>query len=145
VARVDKRTKKLLTRLQPGEIAVIDHEDIDRLSAEGLIQRRAKAVVNAARSTTGRYPNLGPLLLCTAGIPLIDSAGPAIMSIPEGARLTLDDGRILLLNGSRTGEIGRGSVLTLDEVEKTLDVAKQSIAVELERFAENSRHLAFRR
>jgi uncharacterized membrane-anchored protein len=138
VARVDKRTKKLLTRLQPGEIAVIDHEDIDRISAEGLIQKRAKAVVNAARSATGRYPNLGPLLLCTAGIPLIDSAGPSIMDIPEGARLTLDDDCILLRNGTRTSEISRGRVLTLEEVEKTLDVAKQSIAVELERFAENT-------
>ena len=74
LARVDARTKNLLTRVQPGEIAVIDHEDIDRIAAEGLVHKQVKAVVNAARSSTGRYPNLGPLLLCSAGITVVDDS-----------------------------------------------------------------------
>ena len=81
LARIDPRTKNLTTRLMPGEIAVINHADIDRIAAEGLIQRQAAAVVNASRSSTGRYPNLGPLLLVTAGVPVIDDAGPNVMTI----------------------------------------------------------------
>ncbi|HWC14369.1 MAG TPA: putative cytokinetic ring protein SteA [Actinomycetota bacterium] len=137
-ARVDKRTKNLIARVQPGEIAIIDHEDIDRIAAEGLVQRQVRAVVNASRSSTGRYPNLGPLLLCSAGIPLVDEAGERVMHVGDGARIVIDEGRILSMNGAEPKEIGRGRVLQLEDVEKTLDVAKQSIATELERFAENT-------
>ena len=138
LARVDARTKNLLTRVQPGEIAVIDHEDIDRLAAEGLVHKQVRAVVNAARSSTGRYPNLGPLLLCSAGITVVDEAGPDVMRLAEGSRLLLDGGRVFSVNGNGRREIAQGRVLTLDEAEKTLDRAKQSIASELERFAENT-------
>ncbi len=138
LARVDARTKNLLTRVQPGEIAVIDHEDIDRIAAEGLVHKQVKAVVNAARSSTGRYPNLGPLLLCSAGITVVDEAGPDVMRLPEGSRLLLDGGNVYSVNGSGRREIAQGRVLTLDEAEKRLDRAKQSITSELERFAENT-------
>jgi uncharacterized membrane-anchored protein len=138
LARVDRRTKNLIPRLQPGEIAVIDHEDIDRLSAEGLVQRGPSAVINASRSTTGRYPNLGPLLLCSAGVPLIDEAGDNIMDVPEGTRLFIEEGKVFRSNGTGRVEIARGRVLELEETEKALDSAKHSIATELERFAENT-------
>jgi uncharacterized membrane-anchored protein len=136
-ARVDHRTKNLLVRLLPGDIAAIDHEDIDRIAAEGLIQRGPAAVVNARRSSTGRYPNLGPLLLVSAGIPLIDDVGPEVMDIPEGAILSIEDGRIYRdeIGGL---EVGKGTVLTIETVEHTLDQAKQGIATEIERFAENT-------
>ena len=134
-ARVDKRTKDLLVRLSPGEIAVIDHADIDRVAAEGLVQKQAAAVINASRSSTGRYPNLGPLFLCSAGVPVIDEAGPDVMKLSEGTRLVIRDGTIMRENGS---EVARGKVLTIEDVEKTIDGAKQAISVELERFAENT-------
>ena len=136
--RVDPRTKNLVARIQPGEIAVIDHEDIDRMAAESLVQRQVAAVVNAARSSTGRYPNLGPLLLCSAGIPLIDDVGPQVMTVSEGSRVIIDGGRVFAKNGDAAKEIGRGHVLQLEEVERVLDGAKQSITNELERFAENT-------
>src|ERR1700761_7094719 len=75
VARVDKKTKVLVRRLEPGDIAVIDHADLDRVSADELIACRVAAVVNAAKSITGRDPNLGPRLLLDAGIPLVDDVG----------------------------------------------------------------------
>ena len=101
VARVDKRTKNLVARLQPGDIAIIDHSDLDRIAAEGLIQRQVAAVVNAASSSTGRYPNLGPLLLCSAGIPLLDSAGPSVMAVPDGTRVLLDEDELKRVGGER--------------------------------------------
>jgi uncharacterized membrane-anchored protein len=137
-ARVDVRTKDLLTRVQPGEIAVIDHEDIDRVSAEGLVQRQVKAVVNAARSSTGRYPNLGPLLLCSAGIPVIDAAGAAVMGINEGTRIAIEEEKIFQVGGGSARQIAHGRLLTVEAVEKTINSAKQGIAHELERFAENT-------
>ncbi|MFP5352010.1 MAG: putative cytokinetic ring protein SteA [Actinomycetota bacterium] len=137
-ARVDKRTKDLTKRLQPGDIAVIDHEDIDRIAAEGLVQKQVKAVVNASRSSTGRYPNLGPLLLCSAGLHVIDEAGPGVMTIAEGAKVVVDGDRVYRQNGEGLVEIARGKLLTLQDAEKKLDLAKQSISTELERFAENT-------
>ncbi|HWL65046.1 MAG TPA: putative cytokinetic ring protein SteA, partial [Actinomycetota bacterium] len=104
----------------------------------GLVQVRPRAVVNAARSATGRYPNLGPLLLCSAGILVIDQAGPAALGIPEGSRLVIDGADILKVTGGGRDLIATGTVLTLEEAEKTLDKSKQSIATELERFAENT-------
>ncbi|HET6385136.1 MAG TPA: hypothetical protein VFJ58_17225, partial [Armatimonadota bacterium] len=71
LARVDRRTKKLIPRLKPGEIAIIDHQDLDGLSASGLVERRPGAVLNASPSISGRYPNSGPSILLEAGIPLI--------------------------------------------------------------------------
>ena len=91
VARVDRRTKNLTKRLQPGEIAVIDHEDLDRVSAEALVRCRPAAVLNAARSTSGRYPNLGPQILREADIPLVDALGPEVMSVREGTRVAVDE------------------------------------------------------
>src|SRR5271166_2648057 len=75
-ARLDRRTKNLSRRLQPGDIAIIDHADLDRVSAESLLHCQVAAVVNVAPSITGRYPNMGPQLLVEAGVPLIDDVGP---------------------------------------------------------------------
>jgi uncharacterized membrane-anchored protein len=76
--RLDRRTKNLTKRLRPGDIAVIDHVDIDRVSADALVGCKVAAVVNAAPSISGRYPNLGPELLVSAGIPLLDDVGKEI-------------------------------------------------------------------
>src|SRR5437763_15584121 len=78
-ARVDRRTKDLIKRLKPGDIAIIDHADIDRVAAEGLIRAKVSAVVNASASLSGRYPNMGPMLIVEAGIPLIDEVGPDLL------------------------------------------------------------------
>jgi uncharacterized membrane-anchored protein len=134
-ARVDRRTKRLVRRLLPGEIAVIHHADIDRVSAETLVDARPAAVINAAPSTTGRYPNLGPLLLCQAGIPLIDDVGDDVMdAILEGAHVTMDGEKVVV-----DGEVvGTGVVQDLANVEAAVDVARRNIGPELQRFAENT-------
>ena len=138
IARVDTRTKRLLGRLHPGDIAIIDHEDLDRVSAEGLISRQVGAVVNASRSSTGRYPNLGPLLLRTAGIPLLDEAGPDVMELIEGTRVRLEGAKLLSELDGRVEIVAGGRLLELEDVEEQLDAAKRGIAAEIERFAENT-------
>jgi uncharacterized membrane-anchored protein len=135
VARVDTRTKRLVERLQPGDVAVIDHEDIDRVAAETLIDAGPAAVVNAAASVSGRYPNLGPLLLCQAGIPLLDDVGSEVMeAIAEGVPVTVDGDRVLV----GTDVVARGTRQTTDTVEGAIDGARANMGPELERFAVNT-------
>lgn len=87
IARLGKRTKDLTKRLQPGDIAIIDHEDIDRVAAEALVEREPAAVLNVAASTSGRYPNAGPRILIDAGIVLVDDLGASVFEeIGTGSR-----------------------------------------------------------
>jgi uncharacterized membrane-anchored protein len=134
-ARVDSRTKRLTKRLHPGDVAVINHEDLDRLAAEELIEAHVGAVVNAARSISGRYPNVGPLLVAAAGIPLVDDVGPEIMhAVREGQVLRLEGPEVYV--GDQL--VAKGSSQTLQSLEEQLDAAKRAMGDELERFAENT-------
>ena len=134
-ARVDSRTKRLTKRLHPGDVAVINHEDLDRLAAEELIEANVGAVVNAARSISGRYPNVGPLLIAAAGIPLVDDVGAEIMdAVREGQVLRLDGPEVHL--GDEV--VAKGNWQTLQSLEEQLDAAKRAMGDELERFAENT-------
>src|ERR687896_1958864 len=74
-AKLGKRTKELVRRLGEGDIAIIDHADLDRVSAEELVESGVRVVVNVAASQTGRFPNPGPLLLVRGGVRLIDVVG----------------------------------------------------------------------
>jgi uncharacterized membrane-anchored protein len=100
--RLDRRTKRLAERLRPGEIAVIDHEDIDSVAAEMLIEKGARAVVNARASISGRYPNLGPGKLLGAGIPIVDNVGPQVFELlSEGDAVELRGGEVRLKQSRR--------------------------------------------
>lgn len=135
VARLDLRTKRLIGRLQPGEIAMIDHDDLDRVSAEALVERKVRAVVNAAPSSTGKYPNLGPLLLLGAGIPLIDSVGADLFEkVREGDRVRIHDGRVMLDDEV----VAKGIVVTMEAAQEQLDTSKREISHALEKFTENT-------
>jgi uncharacterized membrane-anchored protein len=121
--------------LHPGDIAVINHEDLDRIAAEELVQAQPGAVINAARSISGRYPNVGPLLVAAAGIPLIDDVGPEVMDrVREGQVLCVDGVEI------RCGDsvVAKGVAQTLQSLEEQMEAAKRAIGDELERFAENT-------
>ena len=134
-ARADRRTKDLAKRLRPGEIAVIDHTDIDRVAAESLIAAGIAAVVNAGHSISGRYPNVGPIRLLRAGIPIIDRVEPSIVgTVTEGETLRLSGGEIF--RGPE--RIAVGTVLTVEGVEADMEAARVSIGEELQRFAENT-------
>ncbi|MFH5822647.1 putative cytokinetic ring protein SteA [Georgenia sp. AZ-5] len=133
-ARVDARTKNLTKRLQPGDVAVIDHEDLDRVSAEALVACRPVAVLNAARSTSGRYPNLGPGILLEAGIPLVDDLGPSVMSVREGQEL------VVAGNEVRSGDqlIAEGALQDAETIEQNMAAAREGLTVQLEAFAANT-------
>jgi uncharacterized membrane-anchored protein len=135
IARVDSRTKDLAKRILPGEIAVINHADLDRVAAETLIEAEVGAVVNAAASITGRYPNVGPLLVAAAGIPLLDGIGPEVMErVVDGQAVTLVGTK--LLAGERV--VGTGERQTMASIEAIIETARTSMGAELTRFAENT-------
>ncbi len=134
-ARLDRRTKALTKRLRPGDIAIIDHTDVDRVSADALVACRVGAVVNAAVSTSGRYPNLGPEILLAAGVPLLDAVGPDVFAqVREGDDARLD-GDVLYV-GDR--EVARGTSQTLESVEAAMNAARQGLATQIEAFAANT-------
>jgi uncharacterized membrane-anchored protein len=134
-ARLDRRTKNLTKRLGMGEIAIIDHADLDRLSADALVRLHVAAVVNAAPSVTGRYPNLGPQVLVEAGIPLVDGVGPDVFSrVKEGMLVRLDGDTLY------TGEevIAKGQLQTAETVAAAMTAAKDGMAVQLHAFVANT-------
>jgi uncharacterized membrane-anchored protein len=134
-ARLDRRTKDLTKRLRAGDIAIIDHEDLDRVIVETLIDRQVAAVVNAAPSISGRYPNLGPERLIRAGVPLVDGVGPGVFTrVPEG-RLVRLEGGTLYLNGR---PVARGVVQTPETVAASMIEAKAGLAEQITVFAANT-------
>jgi uncharacterized membrane-anchored protein len=134
-ARLDRRTKNLTKRLQPGDIAIIDHADLDRVSADALIQCQVSAVINVAESISGRYPNLGPQLLIDAGIPLIDDVGPEVFhQVSEGQQVRLDSETLYLADAV----VAKGTRQTAESVAADLAAARAGLTEQLRAFATNT-------
>ena len=135
IARLDRRTKRLTTRIRPGEIAIIDHVDIDRVSADALVSCKVAAVVNAAPSISGRYPNLGPEILLAAGIPLLDSVGDTVFGeLRDGDEVRLDGATLY------AGEtvIAVGTAQDEESISASMAEARVGLAAQLEAFAANT-------
>jgi uncharacterized membrane-anchored protein len=134
-ARVDRRTKDLVKRIEPGEIAVIRHADLDRVAADGLVEAGVLAVVNAAPSISGRYPNGGPIRVVHAGIPLLDVDRPDLLDVVRDGVTLEVDGDCVWCDGEL---LAKGHLVTEPEILEEMDTARSAIGTELERFAENT-------
>jgi uncharacterized membrane-anchored protein len=134
-ARPGRKTKLLVRKLRPGDIAIIDHRDLDRVSAEDLIAAGAVAVLNCKPSSTGSYPNMGPLLLVQAGVHLVDMPGDALFkALDDGATITVLGGDVI-----RNGEIiATGSVQEPEQVREGNEERRREIGEALEAFARNT-------
>ncbi len=133
--RKGKRTKDLVKKLEVGEIALIHHADLDRVASEDLSTSGIVGVVNCASSSTGRYPNVGPLILADAGVVLVDAPDEDIFDAVE-------DGEIISIIGGeirRGGEVlGQGVRPTIDEIRERLSDQRDRINVALAEFATNT-------
>jgi uncharacterized membrane-anchored protein len=136
VARVDARTKSLTKRIRPGEIAVIDHVDLDRVAAEALVAAGVAAVVNVAPSISGRYPNLGPEVLLEAGVPLVDDVGPEVLSAVRDGDVVRLDGHTVYTAADEV--VAKGTAQTRELVDAALAEARAGLAVQIEQFAANT-------
>ncbi|HEX7290779.1 MAG TPA: putative cytokinetic ring protein SteA [Conexibacter sp.] len=135
IARLGKRTKHLVKRLRPGDVAIIDHRDLDRVSGEDLVACGVAGVVNCAPSSTGRYPNMGPLLVAQAGIALVDVPGDELFE-------RLQDGDPVVLRGGdvwcRGERVATGTLLEAERVQAETDQRRAEIGEALEAFAHNT-------
>jgi uncharacterized membrane-anchored protein len=134
-ARLGRKTKHLVKRLRPGDVAVIDHTNIDRIAAEELIATGVQAVVNASDSSNGRYPNAGPLLLTRAGVHLVDAPrSPLFDRLKDGDPVMIEGGRVI-----RGGEeIVSGTALEAEALARQLEEQRQRVDDALSAFAENT-------
>jgi uncharacterized membrane-anchored protein len=134
-ARVDRDIDRLLRRVEPGDIVVLDVLDLDRVTADALVDADIAGVVNASPSISGRYPNLGPEVLVASGVTLIDEAGPEIFKkLKEGARLRLHNGGVYA--GDR--RLALGTERTEHEITEMMHEAKSGLVSHLEAFAGNT-------
>jgi uncharacterized membrane-anchored protein len=134
-AKLDRRTKNLVKRLSADDIAIIDHTDLDRVSAEELAESGVRVVVNVAPSQSGRFPNPGPLALVRAGVRLIDTPGADLFDrVSEGELLTVR-GAGLYRNGAR---LAAGRILDEPELERVLREQRGRVTEALEAFADNT-------
>ena len=134
-ARLGRRTKNLVSRLGPDDVAIIDHQDIDRVSAEELLESGVRVVVNVARSQTGRFPNPGPLLLVRGGVRLIDAPGaPLFDELSDGEDVSVR-GASVFRNGSC---LANGRTLGAEELAWALAEQRGRVTEALEGFAENT-------
>ncbi|HET7367071.1 MAG TPA: putative cytokinetic ring protein SteA [Gaiella sp.] len=134
-ARLGKRTKDLVKRLRPEDVAILDHADLDRVSAEELAESGVRVVVNVSRSSTGRFPNTGPLELVRAGVQLVDAPGaPLFDELSDGQMVRVDHGHVW-----RDGTLlAEGTVLDATSLETALAEQQGRLSQALEAFAENT-------
>ncbi|HKG37683.1 MAG TPA: putative cytokinetic ring protein SteA [Conexibacter sp.] len=135
IARLGKRTKHLVKRLRPGDVAIIDHRDLDRVSGEDLVACGVAGVINCSPSSTGSYPNMGPLLVAQAGIALVDVPG-------DGVFERLHDGDPVVLRGGevwcRGERVATGELLEAERIQAETDQRRAEIGEALEAFAHNT-------
>jgi uncharacterized membrane-anchored protein len=134
-ARVDRDIDRLLRRICPGDIVVLDVLDLDRITADALVDAEIAAVVNASPSVSGRYPNLGPEVLVANGVTLIDETGPDVFKkVRDGAKVRLFNGGVY--SGDR--RLARGTERTDQEIAELMQEAKTGLVAHLEAFAGNT-------
>jgi uncharacterized membrane-anchored protein len=134
-AKLGKRTKRLVKRLEAGDIAIVDHEDIDRVSADDLVACGVRCVINVAHSSSGNYPNSGPLTMAQAGLHLLDVPGADLFEqLKDGETVRVVGNRVM-----RRGEtLAEGNVQDLETVRRAHEQARRRIGEAIESFAENT-------
>jgi uncharacterized membrane-anchored protein len=134
-ARVDRDIDRLLRRVCPGDIVVLDVLDLDRITADALVDADIAAVINASPSVSGRYPNLGPEVLVANGVTLIDETGPDVFrKVKDGAKVRLHNGGVYA--GDR--RLIRGTERSDHEIADLMREAKSGLVAHLEAFAGNT-------
>lgn len=134
-ARLGRRTKDLVKRLRPEDVAIVDHADIDRVSAEELVETGVRVVVNVSPSSTGRFPNAGPLELVRAGVRLVDAPGATLFDVlSDGEPVRVENGEVW-----RDGTmLAAGTELDVASLEIALVEQQGRLSQALEAFAENT-------
>ena len=134
--RLDRRTASLVRRLRAGDVAVVDHLDLDRATAEALVECGVVAVVNASSFISGRYPNLGPELLARSGVVMVDDVGADVFTkLRDGSTVRVHDGAVIV--GDTT--VVTGHELGSEEIGSLMEDARSGLSTQLQSFTHNTR------
>ncbi|CAN5652849.1 putative cytokinetic ring protein SteA [soil metagenome] len=133
--RLDRRTASLLRRLKAGDVAVVDHLDLDRATAEALVECGVVAVVNASSFISGRYPNLGPELLARSGVLMVDDVGADVFTqLRDGSTVRIHEGAVIV--GDST--VATGHELGSEEIGTLMEAARSGLSTQLQSFTHNT-------
>lgn len=138
VARVDRITRRLLERVGPGDVVVLDEMDLDRCTADRLVRAGVVAVVNTSPSISGRYPNLGPEFLVANGVMLLDTvSSDAFRRVKDGSKVRIDAGVVYAGRPTKKEPevLVEGIELTADAIAERMSEARNGLADHLEAFA----------
>jgi uncharacterized membrane-anchored protein len=138
-ARTDRRTTALLPRLRSGDVAVLDHVDLDGPTAEALVEAGVVAVVNRSPMISGRFPNRGPQLLVDAGIPMVDLAHgldgrDLLAAVADGRPVQVSGGSVLV--GDQV--VAEGRALSAEDVADQLGAAESGLSSQLHTLTHNT-------
>ncbi|MTI48182.1 putative cytokinetic ring protein SteA [Sporosalibacterium faouarense] len=134
IVKKDRKTKNLIGRLRPGDIAVISHSDLDELAAIGLVESKVKCVINTDKTISGRYPNKGPSILLDAKIPIYEAGNDFFLEIKDNESIKIGNNTIT----SSKGKLYPCTILCCDTVTKLLDIGYKNTEKELDKFIENT-------
>src|SRR5690554_2473695 len=134
----DEKTKRLTKRLNPGDIALIKHKDLDELAAMSLAEKKVKCVINVDETISGKYPNQGPTVLMDSNIPIFEAEENVFDTIEEGQIIEINENQIIC-NGQ---VVGQCKLLDEDRIKELLEISYNNLEEELERFIENTLNYA---
>ncbi|NLJ77794.1 MAG: hypothetical protein GX329_00365 [Tissierellia bacterium] len=134
ILKKDRKTKNLITRLNSGDIALVDHRDLDEIAALSLAESKIKCLINISETISGKYPNQGPSVLLNAGIPIFEVEEDIYDLIPEGDMIWIDDTHII----HKGHRITKCILLDRNKILELLDIGSQNLENELEKFIENT-------
>ncbi len=135
VLKKDRKTKRLCKRLQPGDIALIAHRDLDELAAQELVEKKVKAVINASNIFTGKYPAQGAKYLWEKGVYTLDDVGDKIFFlIPEGETIKIEGNSVYC----RGKKVGQGRVVRREFLQHKIALAEKNIDRQLDLFVQNT-------
>jgi len=130
----DKKTKDLIKRINPGDIAIINHKDLDEIAANSLVEAKVKCIINTNKTISGKYPNQGPSILLKAGIPILESDIDLFDKLIEGEIIELDNNEVI----SRGEVIGKYKELNETKIQELLKIGYENMEQELDKFIENT-------
>jgi uncharacterized membrane-anchored protein len=134
VIRIAHRTKVTAPTVLPGEIVLIAHPDLDSVAAEGLVRAKPSAIINCAPFVTGKYPNQGPKVLLSAGIPIYESDSNILDSIPDRSSGRFEASNLVVAG---IGSFALRSVTEVD-INVALASARENLDSELDSFVRNT-------
>jgi uncharacterized membrane-anchored protein len=134
IIRIAHRTKVTAPTVLPGEIVLIAHPDLDSVAAEGLVRAKPAAIINCAPFVTGKYPNQGPKVLLSAGIPIYESDTNLLDSIPDRSSGRFEASNLVV------GGVGSFALRSVSEVDinVALASARENLDSELDAFVRNT-------